>query len=140
MRPGAPFLVYLYYAFDNRPVWYRAVWRLSDVARRLIALLPAGLRAVICDALAACIYCPTARLALLVESLGFNARQFPLFAYRRSSFYTMRTDARDRFGTALEQRFTRDDIRRMMENAGLVDIEFSESEPYWCAVGRRAPT
>src|SRR5205085_4813414 len=25
LRPGAPFLVYLYYAFDNRPSWFRAL-------------------------------------------------------------------------------------------------------------------
>jgi ubiquinone/menaquinone biosynthesis C-methylase UbiE len=25
IKPGAPFLVYLYYAFDNRPAWFRAV-------------------------------------------------------------------------------------------------------------------
>ena len=30
----------------------------------------------------------------------------------------MRTDALDRFGTRLEQRFTRDEIKIMMENAG----------------------
>ena len=23
LKPGAPFLVYLYYSFDNRPNWYR---------------------------------------------------------------------------------------------------------------------
>ena len=31
----------------------------------------------------------------------------------------MRTDARDRFGTRLEQRFTASQIRRMMIDAGL---------------------
>jgi ubiquinone/menaquinone biosynthesis C-methylase UbiE len=37
LKPGAPLLIYLYYAFDNRPRWFRALWRLSDVARRLIS-------------------------------------------------------------------------------------------------------
>ena len=23
LKPGAPFLLYLYYAFDNKPIWYR---------------------------------------------------------------------------------------------------------------------
>jgi ubiquinone/menaquinone biosynthesis C-methylase UbiE len=27
LKPGAPFLVYLYYAFDNRPLWFRWIWR-----------------------------------------------------------------------------------------------------------------
>ena len=36
----------------------------------------------------------------------------------------MRTDARDRFGTLLEQRFTRSQIAEMCNGAGLVDLRF----------------
>jgi hypothetical protein len=61
----------------------------------------------------------------------------PLSAYRGQSFYTMRTDALDRFGTRLEQRFSREAIQGMMEEAGLHQIVFSDSVPYWCAVGRK---
>ena len=49
----------------------------------------------------------------------------------------MRTDALDRFGTRLEQRFTKNQIQKMMEVAGLRDIVFSNKVPYWCAVGTR---
>ncbi len=45
---------------------------------------------------------------------------------------TMCTDARDRFGTPLERRFTRNEIRLMMEAAGLHDIHFSERAPLVC--------
>jgi len=62
----------------------------------------------------------------------------PLSFYRDHSFYTMRTDARDRFGTPLEKRFTRSQIEKMMLDAGLKEIRFSESAPYWCAVGVKA--
>ena len=47
----------------------------------------------------------------------------------------MRTDALDRFGTQLEQRFTKKQILEMMELAGLERINFSDAVPYWCAVG-----
>jgi hypothetical protein len=47
----------------------------------------------------------------------------------------MRTDALDRFGTRLEQRFSKNEIQQMMESAGLVDIVFREDAPFWCAVG-----
>ena len=57
---------------------------------------------------------------------------------RTASFYTMRTDALDRFGTRLEHRFTRDEIERMMTDAGLTDITFSDRPPFWVACGRRA--
>lgn len=53
-------------------------------------------------------------------------------------FYVMRTDALDRFGTKLEQRFTRWEIETMLRDAGLIDIRFSETAPYWCAVGVKA--
>ena len=47
----------------------------------------------------------------------------------------MKTDALDRFGTKLELRYTRNQIEHMMISAGLIDIIFSNSIPYWCAVG-----
>ena len=63
--------------------------------------------------------------------------QIPLSYYRNLSFYSMRTDALDRFGTRLEQRFSRSKIEAMMHWAGLTDIRFREREPYWVAVGMR---
>jgi len=81
------------------------------------------------------IYYPLTRVALLFERLGFDVETIPLSTYRRRSFYTMRTDALDRFGTRLERRFTRSEIRDMMERAGLASIQFSDSVPYWCVLG-----
>ena len=47
----------------------------------------------------------------------------------------MRTDALDRFGTPLEQRFSKNEIFNMMKDAGFRDINFHDGHPYWCAVG-----
>ena len=47
LKPGAPFLVYLYYRFDNRPFWYALVWKLSDILRRCICKTPAKLKSVL---------------------------------------------------------------------------------------------
>lgn len=137
LKPAAPFLVYLYYAFDNRPWWFRATWCLSDILRRRISRLPHGLRYALSQILAGCVYFPMARAALLAEKFGMDVRDFPLSAYRTLGFYTMRTDALDRFGTRLEHRFSRSRIKAMMESAGLEQIRFSEFEPFWCAVGYR---
>ena len=135
LKPGAPLLLYLYYALDNRPWWFRGVWRVSDAARRLICQMPSWLKHATTDVIAALVYLPLARMSLVAERMGLNAASIPLFYYRNHSFYTMRTDARDRFGTPLEQRFTRRQISEMMEKAGLVNVLFSEVAPYWCAVG-----
>ena len=67
--------------------------------------------------------------------MGLNPASIPLSYYRNHTFYTMRTDSRDRFGTPLEQRFSRKEIEIMMEDAGLSEIRFSDRAPYWCAVG-----
>lgn len=137
LKPGAPFLVYLYYAFDQRPAWFRALWRASDVVRRLVSRAPYPLRYAASQALALCVYWPLARGAAWLERRGLAVEGLPLSAYRDKSFYTMRTDALDRFGTRLEQRFTRAQIAAMMAAAGLTDIRFHDGPPYWCAVGYR---
>jgi hypothetical protein len=76
----------------------------------------------------------------VAERLGARVEHVPLAAYRRQSFYVMRTDALDRFGTRLEKRFTREEMRRMMEEAGLTGVRFQEGPPHWVAVGFKAAT
>jgi SAM-dependent methyltransferase len=135
LKPGAPFLVYLYYRFDNRPIWFRLVWQASEALRAGISRLPGSLKAVPTTLLALLVYWPLARLARLAERLGLDVGHVPLSFYRDKSFYVMRTDSRDRFGTPLEQRFTRQEIHAMMTNAGLRDIVCSDRVPFWCCVG-----
>lgn len=135
LKPGAPLLLYLYYAFDQRPAWFRALWRLSNLIRRLVCRLPATAKHVVTDLIALIVYWPLSRGARLLEWLGMNVEGLPLSFYRHYGLYTLRTDARDRFGTPLEQRFTRAEIEEMMAGAGLRDISFSAEPPYWCAVG-----
>ena len=50
----------------------------------------------------------------------------------------MKTDSLDRFGTRLESRFTKLEIKQMMINAGLTSIKFSNNQPYWVAVGHKS--
>lgn len=137
LKPGAPFLIYLYYKFDNRPLWYALVWRVSDIIRRLISSTPPGLKAILTNLIAFAIYLPLARMSLIAEKIGFNVNNWLLSSYRTTSFYTMKTDSRDRFGTPLEKRFTRLEITEMMQIAGLDNIKFSDRTPYWCAVGQK---
>jgi len=135
LKPGAPFLVYLYYRFDNRPLWFRGLWRVSNLLRILLSRLPFVLRRIMTDLVAIFVYFPLARLSRLVETIGRDPSNMPLSIYRNHSLYTMRTDALDRLGTRLEHRFTRTEIQRMLESAGLENIAFRETEPFWCAVG-----
>jgi SAM-dependent methyltransferase len=135
LKPGSPFLVYLYYRFDNKPAWYRLVWQASELFRGVISRLPNAAKTRVTNLIALFVYLPLARLSLFGERLGLKVDNWVLSAYRLCSFYTMRTDARDRFGTPLEQRFTRSEIKIMMSDCGLTNIRFSDRTPYWCAVG-----
>lgn len=137
LKKGAPFLLYLYYSFDNRPAWFRGIWKVSDWARRRISSLPFPARSLISQTMAALVYWPMARAALVLERAGRNVSGFPLAQYRHNSFYVMRNDALDRFGTRLEKRFSKYEIESMMVRCGLERIRFSETS-FWTAVGHRA--
>lgn len=138
LKPGAPFLVYVYYAFDNRQAWYRVLWRATDLVRWLVSRSPVHIKLAVTTAIAAMVYLPLSRIARLLSRAGIDAESLPLSFYRERSFGTMRTDAFDRFSTRLEHRFTAQDVSSMMRAAGLSDIRLSPSPPYWCAVGRRS--
>jgi len=137
LKPGAPFQLYLYYAFDNRSLIYKMIWQLSELIRKIVCQINPRIKNIITDILALLLYYPLARLAKIIEYLTIDVNWIPLSYYRNHSFYTMRTDARDRFGTPLEKRFTKYQIKKMMEDAGLKNIRFSDVAPYWCAVGEK---
>ena len=137
LKKGAPFLIYIYYSFDNRPAWFRWVWKYTEGPRWLISRLPFALRKAVTTTIAATIYWPLSRLSLMLEKWGFSVADVPLSGYRHRAFYSLRTDALDRFGTRLEQRFSRDEIESMMREAGLDQIVFHEGIPHWVACGRK---
>lgn len=135
LKPGAPFLVYLYYAFDNRPAWYYLFWVVSDVLRKTISVMPNILRYWLSQFLACIVYWPLSRVAFILNKMDICPNSWPLKYYSDKPFYVMRTDALDRFGTRLEQRFSKQQITLMLTNAGLTNIRFSDKAPFWCAVG-----
>lgn len=135
LKKDAPFLIYLYSALEHRPNWYRFVWKMSDLFRIGISRCPEKGKSVICDFLAGTVYWPLARFSMICKKKGIEVENFPLAYYRNMSFYRMRNDSRDRFGTKLEKRYTKNDVTKLMEEAGLYEISFREGTPYWCAVG-----
>jgi len=134
LKKGAPFLLYLYYRFDNRPFWFRAIWKMSDILRVFVCRLPHSPRYAISQMFAVLVYFPLARASKFLEGMGVNVEGIPLSHYRDSTFYVMRNDALDRFGTRIEKRFTKEEMKEMMERAGLENIIFSETS-FWTAVG-----
>jgi SAM-dependent methyltransferase len=135
LKKGAPFLVYLYYAFDNQPFWYKWIWRISDIIRNIVYRLPHSSKLVVCFLIAIFIYYPLARSSKVTKLFGFSIHSWPLSDYRDQPFYSLKTDALDRFGTKLEKRFTKKEVENMMKMSGLIQIKFSSKTPFYCAVG-----
>ena len=133
IKPGGTFLGYLYYALENKPFLYRALWRLSDSIRKVISRLPKKFKLVLADFIALTIYLPLATISRILERFGISVDSVPLHHYKDLSFHVMRNDALDRFGTTLEQRFTQAEIVQMLTSAGFTQksIRFSSEEPFW---------
>ena len=138
LKKNAPFLLYLYYNFENRSSFFKLIWRLSDFIRKIISSLSPKTKIFITSIIAYLIYYPLARFAFISEKLGIDVSNLPLSDYRNKSFYFMKTDALDRFGTRLEKRFSKDEIKRMLQEAGFRDIRFSKNMPFWVSISRKS--
>ncbi len=139
LRPGGWMLLYIYYALENRGPGYRLLFGAADLLRRVTSKLPGPLKRLCCDVLAVTVYLPLVALATAFAKLmgKIAAEAIPLHYYSGKSWRVIRNDALDRFGTPLEQRFTRAQITEMMTESGLEDLHFSDRMPMWHVVGRK---
>jgi len=140
VRPGGHVLVYVYYDLEQRGPLYRGLFLLADAIRRVVSRLPHRMKGWVCDVLAFSIYLPlvaVSRAVSLVTGRRTAADHLPLAYYQNKSLRDIRTDALDRFGTAVERRFTREEFVAIMKAAGLEDIVVSPQAPFWHARGRR---
>lgn len=140
LKKGGYFFTYLYYNLDNRGFLFRSVFNVSTLLRKGVSKLPGKSKRFVCDILAVGLYMPFVGFSRFLKKLGVKEklrRKIPLFGYEDKSFYIIRNDSLDRFGTPLEQRFTKKEIQEMMEGCGLSEIVFSNNIPYWHAVGKK---
>lgn len=140
LKPGGHVLLYFYYNLENRGSFYKFLFSIVNLKRRVISSLPKGLKHFCCDVVALVIYLPLVSLARFFKFVFPNSsiyQRIPLAYYTNKSFRIMRNDALDRFGTPLEKRYSHEEIRKMMEDSGLGDMHFSDKQPYWHVVGRK---
>ena len=69
LKPGAPFLGYLYYNFENKSQLFRFIWRFSDFFRRVISKSSSRYKSFYCDLIALVIYMPITKFLKLLERL-----------------------------------------------------------------------
>lgn len=140
VKTGGYFYVYLYYNLDRRRFVFKALFTIADFARNIISRLPSKLKRLVCDILAVIVYLPLIWLSKFLSFLHFKkiSEKIPLSPYKNKSIFIIRNDALDRFGTRLEQRFSKAEIEQMMKNSGLIDISISTGIPYYHAIGKKA--
>ena len=135
LKKNSPFLVYLYHDFEENSSLYKILWKMSDILRSFISKRNFLAKSLICELIALLIYYPLAKISLILKKLSISTKNFPLNYYYDKSFYVMRNDALDRFGTKYEKRYSRRDISALFKNAGFKNIKISNKSPYWCAIG-----
>ncbi|MEO6904723.1 MAG: class I SAM-dependent methyltransferase [Ginsengibacter sp.] len=139
VKKSGYFYVYLYYNLDRRGVFYKTLFKISDFIRKFVCTLPEKIKHFVCDILAIVFYMPFILIGRFLNFLGFKniSERMPLHGYQNHSFFVIRNDALDRFGTRLEHRFSAKEIKEMMEDAGLSNIIISPGFPYYHAVGKK---
>ena len=133
IKPGGYFLCYLYYNLENKPMYYKLIFKGVNLVRKIVSNLPQPIKRVTANVIAALVYWPLARVSKVVTKLGRNTSNFPLHHYADMPFIMLANDALDRFGTTLEQRFSKVQITEMLGSAGfdLSTLKFSDAEPFW---------
>ena len=135
LKKNSPFLVYLYHNFENNNFLYKIIWKLSEIFRKVISRQNFKVKSLICDLIAFFVYYPLSKISIIFDKMGINVDNFPLSYYRYKSFYIMRNDSLDRFGTKYEKRYSKADIIKLFKKAGFKNIKISNRRPYWCAIG-----
>lgn len=133
LKPGEVFLCYLYYNLENKNWFYRSLFKLSNEGRKIISRLPKWWKLQISKFIAITIYWPLSRFARIFELVGLDSSNVPLHHYSSMPFLMLANDALDRFGTILEQRFSKKEINEMLMlcDFDLSTLKFSDSEPFY---------
>lgn len=139
VKKGGYFYCYLYYNLDRRGILYKSIFRISDIIRYFVSRMPSRLKRFSCDVLALVIYMPFVFLSTFLSFIGLKklAKKVPLSDYVNKTFFIIRNDSLDRFGTKLEHRFSKKEVIEMMKNSGLEDIVVGPGSPYYHAVGKK---
>jgi len=123
-------LIYLYYALDNRPFYFRVLLMLATRLRLRTALVRnSHFRNLFSWAGALFIYFPFIILGSILRPLG-GSHLIPLYeSYHGKTLKRIRQDVYDRFFTRIEQRFTKKEIMALKDTFSNVIV--SNQLPYW---------
>jgi SAM-dependent methyltransferase len=120
LRPGGRLRVYLYW---KRHGWKGRLLRVATVARAVTTRMPfAALRAC-CRVLSVGLFAFVVLPYRVLTSLGVAAHEdWPLFVYSKYPFDVLYNDQFDRFSAPIEKRYDSEEVKRLLEGAGLTGV------------------
>ncbi len=137
VRPGGHIHVYVYWVPPRR--WHRSLLRLVAAVRRVTTRMPRPLLRVLCYPIAAALFATFVlpyRATRDAPGLERVAGGFPLKAYADYPFRVCVNDQFDRFSAPLEWRFTAEEVKGMLIEAGFADVVVLDNNG-WIGSGRR---
>lgn len=139
LKKGGYFYCYLYHNLESKDNLSRFLFWCGELVRKVVCRLPMKSKSIVCDLLAVIVYIPMIFVVRLMILIGLkkSALKLPLAAYHNKSFFIIRNDSLDKFGTRLEHRISRKELEQLMTNCGLSDIVISNGVPHYHAVGRK---
>ena len=137
VKKGGYFYCYLYHNLESKTWFSKLLFQAGELVRKIVCRFPMGLKSFTCDVFAVIIYMPFIIWVKLLIAAGFKKTAFrmPLAAYHNKSFFIIRNDSLDKFGTKLESRYSKNEVEEMMQKAGLSEIKISDGIPYYHAIG-----
>jgi len=123
-------LIYLYYALDNRPFYFRVIFMLATRLRLWTASVRnSKFRNIFSWVGVLFFYLSFIILGSILRPLG-KSHLVPLYeSYHGKTLERIRQDVYDRFFTRIEQRFTREEIMTLKDTFSNVIV--SNQLPYW---------
>jgi SAM-dependent methyltransferase len=121
VRPGGRLQIYLYW---KRYGWAGRVLSVVTLARRVTTRLPLGLLKALCWVLSLGLYSGVVVPYRVLTAMGVRAHEsWPLFVYAKYPFNVLYNDQFDRFSAPLEKRYSRHEVKALLESAGLRDVQ-----------------
>jgi SAM-dependent methyltransferase len=121
VRPGGKLRVYLYW---KRHGWQGAALSLVTAARRVTTRLPLSVLRGLCWLLSVGLSIGVVVPYRVLLALGVRAHEdWPLFVYTKYPFTVLYNDQFDRFSAPIEKRYDPEEVRRLLEAAGLQDVQ-----------------
>ena len=125
------FLVYLYYALDNRGILYKLIFYFVDILRKLVCNITSStIRNILTEVFMWLLYIPTIIVGRILSILGVSVSKVPFVSfYGHLNLGRIRQDVYDRFFTRIEQRVTKKAIHKLSDTFS--EVVVSDGLPYW---------